>query len=207
LYREKGGANRAEFVIEEVDNLDADAQALLMLNPASEASTYIAGKDLPLEQTIANMSGLLAGLGIKIEIASWRNIVPNVWSLHIRDAHSPMCFTNGKGATKESALASALGEFIERLNCNHFYGRQFWGEDIANAAFVHYPDERWFKPGPKDALPAEILDEYCLQIYDPMASYAVRIWSTPTPAMCSAASVRCRMCGSRMARWCIFRPT
>ncbi len=155
-----------EFVIEEVENLDADAQALLTLNPASEA-TYILGKDLPLEQTIANMSGVLAKLGIKIEIASWRNLVPNVWSLHIRDAHSPMCFTNGKGATKESALASALGEYIERLNCNHFYNDQFWGEDIANAAFVHYPDERWFKPGRKDALPAGLLDQYCLEIYNP----------------------------------------
>ncbi|MDZ4255104.1 MAG: OsmC domain/YcaO domain-containing protein [Sulfuritalea sp.] len=160
-----------EFVIEEVENLDADAQALLILgrgtSAASAARTYIAGKDLPLEQTIANMSGILAGLGMKIEIASWRNLVPNVWSLHIRDAHSPMCFTNGKGATKESALASALGEFIERMNCNHFYNDQFWGEDIANAAFVHYPDERWFKPGRKDALPAGILDEYCRQIYNP----------------------------------------
>ena len=156
-----------EFVIEEVENLDADAQALLTLNPDSEASTYIAGKDLPLEQTIVNMSGILAGLGIKIEIASWRNLVPNVWSLHIRDAHSPMCFTNGKGATKESALASALGEFIERMNCNHFYNDQFWGEDIANAAFVHYPNERWFKPGRKDALPAGILDEYCRGVYNP----------------------------------------
>jgi ribosomal protein S12 methylthiotransferase accessory factor len=160
-----------EFVIEEVENLDADAQALLMLgrstNPDSEASTCIAGKDLPLEQTIANMSGVLAGLGMKIEIASWRNLVPNVWSLHIRDAHSPMCFTNGKGATKEAALASALGEFIERMNCNHFYNDQFWGEDIADAAFVHYPNERWFKPGRKDALPGGILDEYCLQIYNP----------------------------------------
>ncbi|MHC8289063.1 OsmC domain/YcaO domain-containing protein [Pseudomonas sp. XS1P51] len=155
-----------EFVIEEVENLDADAQALLMPASSSEASTYIVGKDLPLEQTIANMSAILADLGMKIEIASWRNIVPNVWSLHIRDAHSPMCFTNGKGATKESALASALGEFIERLNCNFFYNDQFWGEDIANAAFVHYPDERWFKPGRKDALPAEILDEYCLKIYN-----------------------------------------
>ncbi|MCP1498205.1 ribosomal protein S12 methylthiotransferase accessory factor [Pseudomonas migulae] len=155
-----------EFVIEEVENLDADAQALLMPASSSEASTYIAGKDLPLEQTIANMSAILADLGMKIEIASWRNIVPNVWSLHIRDAHSPMCFTNGKGATKESALASALGEFIERLNCNFFYNDQFWGEDIANAAFVHYPDERWFQPGRKDALPAEILDEYCLKIYN-----------------------------------------
>lgn len=156
-----------EFVIEEVENLDADAQSLLTLTSAADACTYVAGKDLPLEQTIANMSGILAGLGIKIEIASWRNIIPNVWSLHIRDAHSPMCFTNGKGATKESALASALGEYIERLACNQFYADAFWGEDIANAAFVHYPNERWFKPGPEDALPTEILDAYCLQIYDP----------------------------------------
>ena len=156
-----------EFVIEEVENLDADAQALLALTPASDIRTCILGKDLPLEQTIANMSGILASLGIKIEIASWRNIIPNVWSLHIRDAHSPMCFTNGKGATKESALASALGEYIERLSNNHFYAGAFWGEDIAKAAFVHYPNERWFKPGPEDALPSDILDEYCLQIYDP----------------------------------------
>lgn len=156
-----------EFVIEEVKNLDADAQTLLTVKPASVASTYIPGKDLPLEQTIANMSGVLASLGIKIEIASWRNLIPNVWSLHIRDAHSPMCFTNGKGSTKESALASALGEYIERLSNNHFYAGAFWGEDIANGAFVHYPNERWFKPGSNDSLPIEILDEYCLKIFNP----------------------------------------
>ncbi|MGE8561070.1 MAG: OsmC domain/YcaO domain-containing protein [Acinetobacter sp.] len=156
-----------EFIIEDVESIDADAQALLMPNLASENSTFIPGKDLPLEETIANMSGILAGLGMKIEIASWRNIVPNVWSLHIRDAQSPMCFTNGKGSTKESALASALGEFIERLNCNFFYNDQFWGEDIANAEFVHFPDEKWFQPGPNGELPKEILDEYCLEIYNP----------------------------------------
>lgn len=156
-----------EFVIEAVESIDADAQALLMPNLASESSTRILGKDLPLEETIANMSAILAGLGMKIEIASWRNIVPNVWSLHIRDAQSPMCFTNGKGSTKESALASALGEFIERLNCNFFYNDQFWGQDIAQAEFVHYPDEKWFKPGLDGALPTEILDEYTLDIYNP----------------------------------------
>ena len=156
-----------DFIIEEVENLDIDAQSLLALKSATDGSTFIAGKDLPLEQTIANMSGILADLGIKIEIASWRNIIPNVWSLHIRDAHSPMCFTNGKGATKEGALASALGEFIERLSNNHFYAEAFWGEDMANLPFVHYPNERWFKPGPEDALPVEILDEYCLRIFNP----------------------------------------
>ena len=156
-----------DFVIEEVENLDADAQGLLAPNTGAEGKTYIAGKDLPLEQTIANMSTVLANLGIKIEIASWRNLIPNVWSLHIRDAHSPMCFTNGKGSTKESALASALGEYIERLSNNHFYAGAYWGEAIANAAFVHYPQERWFKPGKKDALPPEILDEYTRLIFNP----------------------------------------
>ncbi|QWD72411.1 OsmC domain/YcaO domain-containing protein [Polynucleobacter sp. UB-Raua-W9] len=156
-----------EFVIEEVKNLDEDAQTLLALKPVADASTFIAGKDLPLEQTIANMTSMLANLGIKIEIASWRNIIPNVWSLHIRDAHSPMCFTNGKGSTKESALASALGEYIERLSNNHFYAGTFWGEEIANSTFVHYPNERWFKPATNDALPTEILDKYCLKIFNP----------------------------------------
>ncbi|QPB85537.1 OsmC domain/YcaO domain-containing protein [Pseudoalteromonas rubra] len=156
-----------EFQVEAVESLDDDAQAMLMVNTDSDASTFILGKDLPLEQTIANMTGILSDLGMKIEVASWRNIVPNVWSLHIRDAASPMCFTNGKGATKESALCSALGEFIERLNCNFFYNDQFFGEEIANAEFVHYPNEQWFKPGDNDELPSEILDGYTREIYDP----------------------------------------
>lgn len=156
-----------DFQIDTVDNLDQDAQALLMGQPEGESSTWIEGKDLPLEQTIANMTAILADLGMKIEIASWRNIVPNVWSLHIRDAASPMCFTNGKGATKESALCSALGEFIERLNCNFFYNDQFFGEDIANSEFVHYPNEKWFKPDADDELPQGILDDHCLAIYNP----------------------------------------
>lgn len=155
-----------EFTIESVKNLDEDAQVMLMGQLESDSSTYILGKDLSLEQTILNMTGILADLGMKIEIASWRNIVPNVWSLHIRDAASPTCFTNGKGATKESALCSALGEFIERLNCNFFYNDQYFGEEIANSDFVHYPNEKWFKPGPNDELPEGILDEYCLGIYN-----------------------------------------
>jgi ribosomal protein S12 methylthiotransferase accessory factor len=156
-----------EFKIETVASLDEDAQAMLMGQADNEAETFILGKDLPLEQTISNMTHLLADLGMKIEISSWRNIVPNVWSLHIRDAASPMCFTNGKGATKESALCSALGEFIERLNCNFFYNDQFFGQEIANSEFVHYPNEKWFTLTDDDALPAGILDDYTREIYDP----------------------------------------
>ena len=183
-----------EFIIEAVENLDADAQALLLPSDTS-SKTYIPGKDRPLEETIAKLSGILADLGMKVEIASWRNIVPNVWSLHLRDVQSALCFTNGKGATKEAALASALGEFIERLNCNFFYNDQYWGEAIGNAAFVHHPAERWFQPGPKDALPREILDRHCRKIYDPEGELrASHLYDTnsgnPARGICALPFVR-----------------
>ncbi|SIQ26497.1 OsmC domain/YcaO domain-containing protein [Marinobacterium stanieri] len=156
-----------EFKIDQVKSLDEDSALLFSDMTEGDGRTYIPGKDLPLEDTIANMTRVIEQLGMKIEVSSWRNIVPNVWSLHIRDAASPMCFTNGKGASKESALCSALGEFIERASCNFFYNDQFFGEEIANSEFVHYPTEKWFKPGPDDEIPEGLLDEYCLEIYNP----------------------------------------
>lgn len=156
-----------EFKIETVNTLGQDSSLLFMNQDDSGSKTTIPGKDLPLEDTIANMSSILSSLGIQIEIASWRNIVPNVWSVHIRDASSPMCFTNGKGATKESALCSALGEYIERIACNYFYNDHFLGDEISARDFVHYPNEKWFKADSEDKIPAGLLDPYTLEIYDP----------------------------------------
>jgi len=153
-----------KFKIDAVEDLN---DALLLQAYESDSNTMIVGKDLSLEQTIANMTSILSDIGIKIEIASWRNIVPNVWSLHIREAASPMCFTNGKGSTKESALCSALGEYIERASCNFFYNDYYFGEEIANSKFVHYPNEKWFKAGADDALPEGLMDEKCLKLYNP----------------------------------------
>jgi len=93
--------NDPTFEIEAVENLDEDAQALLTIQPDG-TRTRIPGKDLPLEDTISNMTGILEALGMQIEVASWRNIVPHVWSLHLRDAASPMCFTNGKGRPRKA---------------------------------------------------------------------------------------------------------
>jgi ribosomal protein S12 methylthiotransferase accessory factor len=153
-----------EFKIDLVEGLD---DAPLIQAYEVDGNTMILGKDLPLEKTISNMTSILSDIGVKIEIASWRNIVPNVWSLHIREAASPMCFTNGKGATKESALCSALGEYIERMSCNFFYNDYYFGEEIANSEFVHYPNEKWFKAGDDDALPEGLMDERCLRLYNP----------------------------------------
>lgn len=156
-----------EFQVELVDNIDAESGALLMNDVDANSKTFIEGKDLPLEETIARTSQLIADLGIKIEIGSWRNIVPNVWSLHLRDAASPLCFTNGKGSTKESALCSALGEFVERLNCGFFYNDYYFGKAIADSDFVHYPSEKWFPLEKDDSLPDGMLDDYCWAIYNP----------------------------------------
>jgi ribosomal protein S12 methylthiotransferase accessory factor len=154
-------------MIETVTSLAEDSSLIALDRPKDGNHTMILGKDLSLEETIQNMTATLSKLGIKIEIASWRNIVPNVWSVHIRDAASPMCFTNGKGSSKESALCSALGEYMERISCNYFYNDQYLGQEISGRSFVHYPTEKWFLPEKEDGLPKGILDEATLKIYNP----------------------------------------
>lgn len=156
-----------EFKIEIIDVLGQQSGLMYLGNTESTTKTMIPGKDSSLEDTIKNLIAKIAALGIKLEIASWRNPVPHVWSVHIRDADSPMCFTNGKGATKDAALCSALGEYLERISNNYFYNDQFLGEVISEGDFVHYPNEKWFKPGPKDSLPKDLMDDYLLEIYNP----------------------------------------
>ena len=129
--------------------------------------TFIPGKDAALEASIERFQHKLGELGFDIEEASWLNPVPHVWSVHIRDKDCPLCFTNGKGASKKAALASALGEYFERLSTNYFFADFYLGEEIANGKFVHYPNEQWF-PIPEDGeLPAGLLDDYTLEFYDP----------------------------------------
>ncbi|MGL5344620.1 MAG: 30S ribosomal protein S12 methylthiotransferase accessory factor YcaO [Plesiomonas sp.] len=129
--------------------------------------TFIPGKDAALEDSIERFQSKLKALGFNIEKASWLNPVPNVWSVHIRDKDCPQCFTNGKGATKKAALASALGEYFERLSTNYFFADFYLGEQIANGDFVHYPDEKWFAIPEDDSLPEGILDESLRDYYDP----------------------------------------
>lgn len=127
--------------------------------------TIILGKDAPLEETINRLRKLLLDWGFDVEEASWLNPVPNVWSVHIRDRYCPYLFTNGKGVTKDAALASALGEFFERLNCNYFFADFYLGDQIANSEFVHYPNEKWF-PIRDDKMPDGLMNDSLWDYYD-----------------------------------------
>ena len=131
----------------------------------SSQQTFITGKDAALETSIARFQQQLETIGFNIEQASWLNPVPNVWSVHIHDRDCPQCFTNGKGTTKNAALASALGEFLERLSCNYFFADFYLGEQIANSDFVHYPNEKWFELTDNQELPEGLLDQRLLDVY------------------------------------------
>lgn len=129
--------------------------------------TFIPGKDAALEDSISRFQQKLSDLGFNIEEASWLNPVPHVWSVHIRDRDCPLCFTNGKGASKKAALASALGEYFERLSTNYFFADFYLGKQIAEGDFVHYPNEKWFPIPEDDSLPAGILDQRLHAFYNP----------------------------------------
>ncbi|MCR9205143.1 MAG: OsmC domain/YcaO domain-containing protein [Halobacteriovoraceae bacterium] len=158
--------NAPKFTINSVESLSEEAKLDYKEYSPTDYKTQIKGKDCTLEETITNMRGLLEDLGIKIEIASWRNPVPHVWSVHIRDADSPLCYTNGKGTTKDAALCSALGEYLERISNNYFYADYFLGDEIANADFVHYKNEKWF-PISGDNFPEGLMDSQLLKVYNP----------------------------------------
>jgi ribosomal protein S12 methylthiotransferase accessory factor len=117
------------------------------------------------------MQAKLAARGFDIEECSWLNPVDNVWSVHVRNRACHLMFTNGKGATKLAAHASALGEYFERLSCNYFWNHYYLGEQIANRSFTHYPRERWF-PLTADATdwPAELLTPELQAFYNPEGS-------------------------------------
>lgn len=132
-----------------------------------KTENFIAGKDASLESTINTLQGKLQSLGFHIEERSWLNPVDGIWSVHIRDRDCPLLFTNGKGATRLACLASALGEFLERLSTNYFWTHYYLGPKVASRPYVHYPQERWFPVAPDGQWPTGLLTPGLRKFYNP----------------------------------------
>ena len=138
------------------------------------SESFIIGKDASLESSIESMQSKLDALGFHVEECSWLNPVDGIWSVHVRDRDCPLLFTNGKGATKLAARASALGEYFERLSCNYFWNHYYLGQQIAEGdgglAYVHYPQEQWFQHGDEGDWPEGLLTPELRQFYNPNGS-------------------------------------
>ena len=128
---------------------------------------FIAGKDASLESSISRMQEKLVRIGFHVEERSWLNPIDGVWSVHVSDRDCPLLFTNGKGSSKLAALASALGEFFERLSCNYFWTHYYLGEKYARHTFTHFPQERWFHLDDDIEWPEELLTLELQDFYNP----------------------------------------
>lgn len=131
-----------------------------------DGKTWILGKDEPAEDAIAAVLTLLQKQGFEIKESAWHNPEPDVWSVDIRDSDCALCCASGKGASREQALASALGQYIQRLACNCIINNYYMGPAAADKHFYHHPLEQWFPA--ENHWPKGLIDEPSLQaLYNP----------------------------------------
>lgn len=121
-------------------------------------TTHLPGKDASLEDTITRATSLLKTMGFKTEAVSWQNPAPDCWSVHLRSTSCSHLYTNGKGTSKLAALASAFGEFFERLATNFFFADCYLDGRGNKLPFIFYPDEKWFPPGKGTGIPKKSPD-------------------------------------------------
>ncbi|HBY18062.1 MAG TPA: hypothetical protein DEH00_02710 [Candidatus Marinimicrobia bacterium] len=107
----------------------------------------ISGKDLKPEETIRRIQHTLISEGFCPEIVSEKNN-GGLFSILIADKHSERFMANGKGISRELALASAYGEFMERF-MTRFYFYDLWLTKDGPLPWVYDKNEIWTsKPEP-----------------------------------------------------------
>ena len=116
-------------------------------------------KNDPLEVSIANMKNTLALLGCKTTFSQEKHPLTHCYSVNLASSEAPHhIYSNGKGILSEASIASALGEYIERLQTNNFF------IDFHLPKRQYYPDEVAFE------LDGDYLSEELRLIYDPSHS-------------------------------------
>ena len=102
----------------------------------------ILSKNAPLEASILKMETILKDLGCGITFATEKHPLKNCYSVNLASIEAPNhIYSNGKGALSGASKASALGEYIERLQTNNC----FIDFHLPNRAY--YPDQKVFEFG------------------------------------------------------------
>lgn len=116
----------------------------------------ILSKSAPLEESIRKMRAVLADVGCETTFSQEKHPLENCYSVNLGSVEAPShIYSNGKGVLSDASIASALGEYIERLQTNNFF------IDFHLPEKKQYPDEMAFEFG------GEYLDKELLAIYDP----------------------------------------
>lgn len=96
-------------------------------------------KDADPMDTLNRIKSILVEIGIKTEVTWVDSGVGNVYSNHISISNSSFG-TNGKGTSKEYALASGYAELIERIQNGILLSIQY-GRIAKQVGFLYSPDE------------------------------------------------------------------
>jgi len=96
----------------------------------------ILSKTESLETSIATMQRVLDNLGCGLTFAQEKHPLSHCYSINLASTEAPRhIYANGKGTLSDASKASALGEYIERLQTNHFF------TDFHLPQRSHFPDE------------------------------------------------------------------
>lgn len=141
-------------------------------------------KDESPLNTICRIRNILHNLDI-IPVETWLCSVKGIYSVNLRVPGLKM-MTNGKGVTEEYALASAYGEFMERLQNQVIYKHYgFDPETQHHQGFYYSPDEKYVSV-------EEVLEDPSewMQIWIPgnapkdVREKLIRLWTFETPKGC-----------------------
>jgi len=97
-------------------------------------------KEAPLEVSIAKMKAVLEDVGCETIFQEEKNPLSHCYSVNLSSKEAPNhIYSNGKGVLSTASMASALGEYIERLQTNNFFidfylpQRKYYLDEVAFA--------------------------------------------------------------------------
>jgi len=123
---------------------------------SEETQTTLLSKDATLEASLAKMRIVLNNVGCKMEFSQSIHPLENCFSVNLSSVEAPRhIYSNGKGILSDASMASALGEYIERLQTNNFF------IDFHLPNRKYYPDEAIFELG------GDYLNSELKKIYNP----------------------------------------
>lgn len=116
----------------------------------------LTSKNAPVEISIQKMEKILSEMGCNVTYSQEKHPLNHCYSVNLASVEAPRhIYSNGKGIYSEASKASALGEYIERLQTNNFF------IDFHLPNRKYYPDEAEFD------FEGGYLSPELTEIYDP----------------------------------------
>lgn len=122
----------------------------------------LVSKNAPVEVSIKKMESILNDMGCQVTYSSEKHPLNHCYSVNLASHEAPKhIYSNGKGIYSEASTASALGEYIERLQTNNFF------IDFYLPERKYYPDEVEFD------FDGGYLNPELMEFYDPKGELSI----------------------------------